>query len=111
MRNTGRIFPLCNEIAILWADVCPDWRFTQLMNNFLSWMGSDCFYVEDDRFLQKFKEFMEWVTKKELKAYHPKMTAEELRQYLHFKKRGGKVAAKKGKGSYNRQEMKAVKEW
>lgn len=51
------------------------------------------------------------MTKKELKAYHPKMTAEELRQYLHFKKRGGKVAAKKGKGSYNRQEMKAVKEW
>lgn len=61
MRNTGRIFPLCNEIAIMWADVCPDWRFTQLMNNFFSWMGSDCFYVEDDRFLQKFKEFMEWV--------------------------------------------------
>ena len=51
------------------------------------------------------------MTKKELKAYHPKMTAEELRQYLHFKKRGGKVAAKKGKGSYNRQEMKVVKEW
>ena len=43
---------------------------------------------------------------KELKAYRQKMSAEELQMYLHFKKRGGKVPAKKGKGSYNRQQMK-----
>lgn len=35
-----------------------------------------------------------------------KKTGEELQQYLHFRKRGGKVANKKGKGSYNRQKMK-----
>lgn len=35
-----------------------------------------------------------------------KKTSEELQMYLHFRKRGGKVPAKKGKGSYNRKKMK-----
>ena len=43
---------------------------------------------------------------KELKPYRQKMTEEELQMWLHFKKRGGKSATKKGKGSYNRQKMK-----
>jgi len=42
----------------------------------------------------------------ELKPYRQKMEAEELQMYLHFKKRGGKVPSKKGKGSYDRQKMK-----
>ena len=42
----------------------------------------------------------------ELKAYHQKMSADELRLYLYFRKRGGKVATKKGKGSYDRKEFK-----
>lgn len=44
--------------------------------------------------------------------YAIKMDSEQLQMFLHFKKRGGKVAAKRGKGSYNRQEQKKmVKEW
>ena len=43
---------------------------------------------------------------KELKAYRQKMSAEDLQMYLHFKKRGGKVTAKKGKGSYDRKDFK-----
>ena len=35
-----------------------------------------------------------------------KKTGEELQMYLHFRKRGGKVPAKKGKGSYNRAQFK-----
>lgn len=42
----------------------------------------------------------------ELKAYRQKMDSKELQMYLHFKKRGGKIPAKKGKGSYNRQQVK-----
>lgn len=42
----------------------------------------------------------------ELKAYRQKMSAEDLQMYLHFKKRGGKVAAKKGKGSYDCKDFK-----
>lgn len=43
---------------------------------------------------------------KELKAYHQKVSVEDLQMYLHFRKRGGKVAAKKGKGSYDRKDFK-----
>ena len=43
---------------------------------------------------------------KELKPYRQKMSAEELQMYLYFRKRGGKVATKKGKGSYDRKDFK-----
>ena len=39
-----------------------------------------------------------------------KMEGEELQKYLHFRKRGGVVENKKGKGFYNRQENKKIKE-
>ena len=42
----------------------------------------------------------------ELKPYRQKMDDDELQMYLHFKKRGGKVPAKKGKGSYDRKKWK-----
>lgn len=35
-----------------------------------------------------------------------KMSAGELQMYIHFKKRGFSVPAKKGKGSYNRKDKK-----
>lgn len=35
-----------------------------------------------------------------------KKEGEDLQQWLAFKKRGGKVNNKKGKGSYNRQKAK-----
>ena len=43
---------------------------------------------------------------KKKNPYAIKMDAEQLQMYLHFKKRGGKSAMKKGKGSYNRQDFK-----
>jgi len=35
-----------------------------------------------------------------------KKTGEELQEYLAFRRRGFKVPAKKGKGSYDRKKMK-----
>ena len=35
-----------------------------------------------------------------------KKTGEELQQYLAWRRRGGKVPSKKGKGSYNRNTFK-----
>ena len=35
-----------------------------------------------------------------------KKEGEELQQYLAFRRKGGKVPAKKGKGSYNRKKFK-----
>lgn len=57
MRNTSRIFPLCNEVAWIWQSKCPDLRFMQLLSNFTSWLGRDPFYMEDDEFLNEFKDF------------------------------------------------------
>lgn len=39
-----------------------------------------------------------------------KKTGQELQDYLQFQRRGYKVKAKKGKGSYSRKE-KHRKEW
>ena len=35
-----------------------------------------------------------------------KKTGEELQQYLAFRRKGSRVPAKKGKGSYNRSHFK-----
>lgn len=37
-----------------------------------------------------------------------KKVGEELQQYLAFRRRGSKVKAKKGKGSYDRREFKKL---
>ena len=58
MRNENRIYPICIEIAIEWQNTCPDWRFMQLFDNFQKWLGNDGFYLEDDKFMEKFKEYM-----------------------------------------------------
>ena len=45
-------------------------------------------------------------------SVYKKMPPEQLQAFLALRRRGGKVPAKKGKGSYNRQEQKKmVKEW
>lgn len=59
MRNPNRIFEITATISDKWYTTCPDWRFMQLMSNFMAWLGRDPFYMEDDEFLQKFHEFME----------------------------------------------------
>ena len=43
---------------------------------------------------------------------YKKMTPEEVQGLLQMRKRGRRIPAKKGKGSYDRQEQKKlVKEW
>lgn len=59
MRDPNRIWDITNYIADKWHDTCPDWRFMQLMSNFITWLGRDPFYMQDDDFLQKFYEYME----------------------------------------------------
>ena len=59
MRDVGRIIPLVMRLGRLWQYYCPDWRFMQLMSNFALWYGKDPFYMEDDEFVEKFKEFID----------------------------------------------------
>jgi hypothetical protein len=43
----------------MWHEKCPDWRFMQLMSNFVAWYERDPFYMEDDEFCDKLREYME----------------------------------------------------
>lgn len=58
MRDPQRIDKFMNELGELWKNKVPDWRFGQLMYNFLCAKG-DPFYWEEDEFLKKFKKYLE----------------------------------------------------
>lgn len=57
MRDPERILPMMTEMAELWKEKCPDWRFGQLMSNFFYTTG-DPFHYEDDVLLEKFRAYM-----------------------------------------------------
>lgn len=58
MRDINRIDTFCAEIAKLWKENFPDWRFGQFIFNFLSWYGKDPFFLEEDKFLEQIKLFV-----------------------------------------------------
>lgn len=58
MRNPNRIDNFLKELGKIWKDRVPDWRFGQLMLNFLGQADEDPFFWEEDKFLEKFKEFL-----------------------------------------------------
>ena len=41
MRDKNRIRKFCNELALIWEQECPDWRFGQLMMNVLGDMAGN----------------------------------------------------------------------
>lgn len=61
MRDVNRIKEFTDEFAEIRADEFPDWRFGQLMNNFLSWLSSykktDCFFPEEKEMMELFREY------------------------------------------------------
>lgn len=46
-----------DELHKIHNEAFPDWRFGQLIFNFLSWYGQDPFYLEDDRIIHLIKKF------------------------------------------------------
>ena len=56
MRDPKRIKPLLMEIEKQWERF-PDWRFGQLIYNFICETG-DPFYWEEEEFLAKLKEYL-----------------------------------------------------
>ena len=61
MRDIGRLDGFYAELKRIHAEHFPDWRFGQLIINFVSWMyrdkETDIFFPEEDRMLEYFKEF------------------------------------------------------
>lgn len=61
MRDINRIDIFTNELNRVWKQYFPDWRFGQLMFNFLGWITSekerDIFFPEEDKMLIYLYEF------------------------------------------------------
>ena len=53
---TDRIRPFLDKVGDIWMDNAQDWRFGQLMYNFICEMG-DPFYWEEEDFLAKLEEY------------------------------------------------------
>ena len=61
MRDSKRIYPTCNALASLWAEL-PDWRLGQLLYNFQAHMakqGKDIFYLEEAELIDHLKAYVE----------------------------------------------------
>ena len=57
MRKVERIDKFCSELAKIWKENCPDWRFGQLMVNVLNSMPKDPFFPEEDEMLEFFQNY------------------------------------------------------
>ena len=61
MRDLNRIYNFTNELTRIWITYYSDWRFGQLMMNFLSWLQSekkrDPFFPEESEMLTYLKEY------------------------------------------------------
>ena len=61
MRDLDRIGKFLYKIQDRWIKYFPDWRFGQLMINFLGWAADkygDPFFWEEDKFIEYFDEFI-----------------------------------------------------
>ena len=56
MRDVNRIPEFLDKVGKIWAENCPDWRFGQLLMNFID---EDPFYWEEDKFLEKLEKYFQ----------------------------------------------------
>ena len=68
MRNPDRLYSFYDSLREIHMENFPDWRFGQLINNFMSWLWVvkkvDCFFPEESDMIDYFKEFAEYVKPK-----------------------------------------------
>ena len=60
MRDPNRFYNFYSELTEIHKRSFPDWRFGQLMMNFLGWVQSnkcDPFFPEEDRMIEYLKEY------------------------------------------------------
>lgn len=57
MRDINRIDDVLEKIGIIWKQL-PDWRFGQLIGNFIDYRGGNIFYIEDDDFIKQLADYM-----------------------------------------------------
>ena len=62
MRSKDRIDSFMMKLQEVWEQYFPDWRFGQLMYNFLAWgmeKHGDFYYWEEYKFLKYLNEYLE----------------------------------------------------
>lgn len=63
MRDISRIDRFTEELSRLWKEKTPDWRFGQLMSNFLGWVATekkrDIFFPEETEMLTYLIEYFD----------------------------------------------------
>lgn len=57
MRKPERIDKFCNELAAIWKEKVPDWRFGQLIVNVLNSLPRDPFFYEEDEMIEVFRKY------------------------------------------------------
>lgn len=70
MRDPERLESFYNQLKDIHKKYFPDWRFGQLVSNFLGWVysekGADPFFPEEDEMLGYLYEFTSAMTGKEV---------------------------------------------
>lgn len=57
MRNPDRIDRFCMQLAKIWKEEVPDWRFGQLICNVFGSMNCDPFFPEEDEMIKIFENY------------------------------------------------------
>ena len=61
MRNTDRIKVFCDELAELWEEYVPDWRFGQLISNVFGTIYArtkrDIWFLEEDELMNEIRKY------------------------------------------------------
>ena len=65
MRNPDRLDKFYDKLKEIHKENVPDWRFGQLMSNFLTWVyntkNTDIFFPEEDKMIQLLEEYFKRV--------------------------------------------------
>ena len=81
MRDPNRIYGFCKALQEMWLRV-PDWRFGQLMSNFLGDVvgntGKDIFFIEDGEMLKYVNTYMSGEPEKQETYYAPSDDKQEI---------------------------------
>lgn len=64
MRDPKRIKPFMERLQKYWYEYFPDWRFGQLISNFMRFLSveasiNDTFYIEDEEMLKYLDKFVD----------------------------------------------------
>lgn len=65
MRDTKRIDLFLQDLGEIWKNDFPDWRFGQLIMNFLGELKNDPFYYEEDRLMEELIKFRNKIKKRD----------------------------------------------